>query len=77
MAAKLAFDKSISREMQLRILTEPVVVTMNNDGITVAAKRHKGVTITWGELLDHCRTPDNVPAKFHQQAFQYLVSCQK
>ena len=77
MAAKLASDKHVSRELQLRILDKPVVVTMSVEGITVAAKRHKGVNITWGEIIDHASTPHNVPAKFYSRGLAYLLDCQK
>jgi hypothetical protein len=77
LAAKLENGKSITREISLRILGAPVLVTMSNEGITIAAKRHKGVNITWGELIDASQTPPNVPAKFYKQGFRYLESCLK
>ena len=75
MAAKLAPGKSISRELQLRIFDAPVIVTMSTEGITLAAKRHKPINITWGMLVDASATPSNAPAKYNQQPFQYVVDC--
>jgi hypothetical protein len=75
MAAKLALGKSIKREIQLRILPKPVVVELSCEGITVAAKRHKPVNITWGEIIERSCTPPNVPAKFYKQGLKYLESC--
>ena len=75
MASKLAPGKTIKREIQLRILRDPIVVTLSTEGITIAAKRHKGINLTWGELIDAAKTPPNVPAKFYGEGFQYLLSC--
>lgn len=75
MVAKLAPNKPIKRELQLRILTMPLLVTLSTEGITVGAKRHKPLNITWSEIIDRSTTPDNVPAKLYKQGFKYLISC--
>lgn len=78
MAAKLDFDKSITREMQLRIFPKPVNVTLDHEGITLSVKGcRKHVTIDWATLVDHAKTPQDVPAKFYQNAKALLESQMK
>ena len=77
MAAKLAADKSIKREIQLRIFPKPVIVTVNVDGVTIGTPRHKPLFITWGELVTQSSTPPNVPAKFYKKGFEYLSDLMK
>ncbi len=71
-------DKSITREIQLRLLPEPVKVTMNHDGLSISAKGcRKPVCISWDTILDRASTPSNVPAKFFGRALEYLQSQMK
>jgi hypothetical protein len=78
MAAKLAFDKSITREMQLRIFPKPVNITLDHEGVTLAVKGcKKKITIDWLTLVGHASTPQDVPAKFYQRAELFLLSQMK
>ena len=73
MAAKLATDKSITREMQFRFLPAPVNVTMSAEGIDIAAKGcRQHITIDWQTLVDKCKTGNAVPAKFFNQGLELL-----
>lgn len=75
MATKLSPDKSITREIQLRILPEPINVTVNCFGLRITAKGcRKPVCISWDMILNRASTPSNVPAKFYGRALEYLRS---
>ena len=78
MATKLEFDKSITREIQIRALPGPVNVTIDNEGVTIAVPGcRKKVTIDWDSLIDRCQTPADVPAKFYQRPRELLLSQMK
>ena len=73
MAAKLATDKAITREMQFRFLPAPVNVTLSADGVTIASKGcRQHISIDWQTLVDKCKTGNSVPAKFYNQGLELL-----
>ena len=73
MAAKLATDKTITREMQFRFLPAPVNVTLSADGVAIAAKGcRQHISIDWQTLVDRCKTENSVPAKFYNRGAELL-----
>ena len=75
MASKLSSDKSLVREIHPRCLSAPVNITITTEGIVIAPKRsRKPLTISWMDIIQHAQTPENIPAKFFQRPFEFLVA---
>jgi hypothetical protein len=74
MPAKLNGEKKLRREISLRILEGPIIVTLTADGLSFAAKGSRTpLYLSWTDAVLHSKLPESVPAKFYDRPLQFLT----
>lgn len=75
MATRIQSGKHIARQINIEGITSPVIVTMDNVGLSIrGVGKRKTVTITWERLVAHADVPGNAPSKFHDFPEKFLNS---